>query len=231
MRNRKKRRRAARARLFRAARARAFREHPFVCWSAIVIWVSGGALLATNAILSAMRGGQTVPLMQWGSILLMGFPVVWLGGALQLGPLSPKRRSRAEFWKGTRLVLWMLAAMSVLQLALFCVALIYGAKHIAAALSQTIPAFLWDQLRSHEGLPGLLWLLGGWAAAALVMLYAAHRLKPVVRRLEGKCVRCGYMLRGLREPRCPECGTPFNPADLADDRARQESGSADHPGG
>ena len=25
----------------------------------------------------------------------------------------------------------------------------------------------------------------------------------------GVCVRCGYDLRGLPEPRCPECGTPF----------------------
>jgi hypothetical protein len=24
-----------------------------------------------------------------------------------------------------------------------------------------------------------------------------------------RCVRCGYSLRGLTEPRCPECGTPF----------------------
>lgn len=26
------------------------------------------------------------------------------------------------------------------------------------------------------------------------------------------CVRCGYLLYGLSEPRCPECGTPFDPA-------------------
>jgi hypothetical protein len=31
------------------------------------------------------------------------------------------------------------------------------------------------------------------------------------RRLERtkRCVQCGYDLRGLPEPRCPECGTPF----------------------
>lgn len=27
----------------------------------------------------------------------------------------------------------------------------------------------------------------------------------------GQCQRCGYHLRGLTEPRCPECGTPFDP--------------------
>jgi hypothetical protein len=29
----------------------------------------------------------------------------------------------------------------------------------------------------------------------------------------GICARCGYDLRGLTEPRCPECGTPFEKAD------------------
>jgi hypothetical protein len=27
-----------------------------------------------------------------------------------------------------------------------------------------------------------------------------------------ECARCGYLLYGLREPRCPECGTPFSPS-------------------
>jgi hypothetical protein len=29
----------------------------------------------------------------------------------------------------------------------------------------------------------------------------------------GNCWECGYSLRGLPTPRCPECGRPFNPAD------------------
>ena len=28
-----------------------------------------------------------------------------------------------------------------------------------------------------------------------------------------QCLTCGYLLRGLREPKCPECGQPFNPLD------------------
>jgi len=27
------------------------------------------------------------------------------------------------------------------------------------------------------------------------------------------CWECGYSLIGLSEPRCPECGTPFDPAE------------------
>jgi hypothetical protein len=30
-----------------------------------------------------------------------------------------------------------------------------------------------------------------------------------------RCLQCGYLLRGLREPRCPECGRVFAPEDPA----------------
>jgi hypothetical protein len=32
------------------------------------------------------------------------------------------------------------------------------------------------------------------------------------------CRKCGYDIRGLPEPRCPECGTPFDPKWLQKDR-------------
>jgi hypothetical protein len=32
------------------------------------------------------------------------------------------------------------------------------------------------------------------------------------RRKHGRCARCGYLLTGLTEPRCPECGTPIDSA-------------------
>lgn len=32
----------------------------------------------------------------------------------------------------------------------------------------------------------------------------------------GHCAKCGYDLRGLPVPRCPECWTPFDPAKLAE---------------
>ena len=37
------------------------------------------------------------------------------------------------------------------------------------------------------------------------------RLTSDPRVAEGRCARCGYDLQGLTEPRCPECGTPFDP--------------------
>jgi uncharacterized paraquat-inducible protein A len=36
------------------------------------------------------------------------------------------------------------------------------------------------------------------------------------RQDPGRCERCGYLLRGLPEPRCPECGTPFDRRKQAD---------------
>ena len=35
-----------------------------------------------------------------------------------------------------------------------------------------------------------------------------HRRRK--RKKLGLCVKCGYNLKGLSEPRCPECNTPFD---------------------
>jgi len=45
----------------------------------------------------------------------------------------------------------------------------------------------------------------------------------LIDRLAFRCTRCGYDLRGLREPRCPECGTEFDPAERARILARVKS--------
>ena len=43
-----------------------------------------------------------------------------------------------------------------------------------------------------------------------VLLPRNLRLRREKERREGvRCVKCGYSLRGLTEPRCPECGTEF----------------------
>ena len=46
-------------------------------------------------------------------------------------------------------------------------------------------------------------------AGSLLSLWLRQRAKRQLWRAEGKCEKCGYLLRGLTEPRCPECGTGF----------------------
>lgn len=50
-------------------------------------------------------------------------------------------------------------------------------------------------------------ILGG-LLTVIVSLFLWPRL-PVWE--PGSCTQCGYPLRGLPLPRCPECGTPFDP--------------------
>ena len=39
----------------------------------------------------------------------------------------------------------------------------------------------------------------------------------------GRCEHCGYLLRGLPEPRCPECGEPFDPLSAGVGPAQSET--------
>jgi hypothetical protein len=59
--------------------------------------------------------------------------------------------------------------------------------------------------------------LAGAAVTACLSFYAYRRfvrLRRDFRLAVGRCIRCGYTLDGLGEPRCPECGAPFNAAQL-----------------
>lgn len=52
-----------------------------------------------------------------------------------------------------------------------------------------------------------------WIPAFLSALPPGYLMLPYCRRRRrlraGLCVKCGYSLKGLSEPRCPECATPF----------------------
>jgi hypothetical protein len=54
-----------------------------------------------------------------------------------------------------------------------------------------------------------------WAAVCLVLcliVFLHNRYRPIIPA--GHCPKCGYNLFGLPEPRCPECGKPFEPQDV-----------------
>jgi hypothetical protein len=51
-----------------------------------------------------------------------------------------------------------------------------------------------------------------WGGAALLAAMEYRLCSRLLRRNDGsRCRRCGYSLTGLTEPRCPECGQPFEP--------------------
>lgn len=55
-----------------------------------------------------------------------------------------------------------------------------------------------------------------WVPLVVLLLYpglatARFLVRQRGRRKRGECLQCGYCLRGLVEPRCPECGRPFAP--------------------
>ncbi|TWT42085.1 hypothetical protein RAS1_32130 [Phycisphaerae bacterium RAS1] len=66
------------------------------------------------------------------------------------------------------------------------------------------------------------WVVAGpiWAPVALLFLWPAlsfvasvrRRLRCRKRLRAGQCLKCGYNLTGLSEPRCPECGAAIRPA-------------------
>lgn len=71
-------------------------------------------------------------------------------------------------------------------------------------------------------------LVMGIAAAIYTLLgvattRAVSRWRRVGLREPGRCERCGYLLRGLPEPRCPECGEPFDPLSAGVGPAQSET--------
>ena len=54
-----------------------------------------------------------------------------------------------------------------------------------------------------------LWLPTIVFTAASYTCYPLHLQRRRRRRKLGLCLKCGYNLRGLTEPRCPECGQEF----------------------
>jgi predicted RNase H-like HicB family nuclease len=56
-----------------------------------------------------------------------------------------------------------------------------------------------------------LTVIGAIYMAAMLPASAVAWANPPREIDPGVCVQCGYSLFGLHEPRCPECGTPFDP--------------------
>ena len=62
------------------------------------------------------------------------------------------------------------------------------------------------------GVATLLVIWGTIGGILCCAVWTRKRYWPVYE--PGCCAKCGYYLRGLPEPRCPECGTPFEPDEV-----------------
>ena len=90
--------------------------------------------------------------------------------------------------------------------------------HSAAAdplIESVWPGLRLQQARRHLSVTGSM---SGFLAviAVGIRLHSERR----TRKEGARCVKCSYLLKGLPEPRCPECGTPFDDA-VAGKRARK----------
>jgi hypothetical protein len=66
----------------------------------------------------------------------------------------------------------------------------------------------------HTELNMYIACFGPGTLLSICAVLISGRTRQRLRRLEAfppKCEKCDYLLTGLVEPRCPECGTPFEP--------------------
>lgn len=80
------------------------------------------------------------------------------------------------------------------------------------------PCFPWGYVvyffRENLPAPVFLVLFAGIGGIPLLLAWLSSRFLTRPWSPKGKCYRCGYDLRGLPEPRCPECGRKFDVAQL-----------------
>lgn len=88
--------------------------------------------------------------------------------------------------------------------------LLLGGLHAGICL------FFWGLVVALNWGPGRAHYPFLWMGTAYTILTAVPHWLVLRRRLPSadpyECTGCGYSLRCLTEPRCPECGRPFDPA-------------------
>lgn len=121
-------------------------------------------------------------------------------------------RSRARRWLCPMFVicLWLVTWFSYWLLTIDWAEIYYGLWLSELASIALLIATVGEAVvLSDQSIPRTLWQL------------LTCRIK-LADDMKGRCKACGYLLHGLPEPRCPECGQPFVPEDhpcLAPSRA------------
>ena len=75
--------------------------------------------------------------------------------------------------------------------------------------TRALPTVFSSYVRLPVSLVAVVMLIAPATAAIRgPILHRYRQRRDAYRRKRGLCVKCAYDLRGLPEPRCPECGTP-----------------------
>jgi hypothetical protein len=194
------------------------RQAPIAYTVACVLLVGGVVLaFATSAMVAPpylMAGFVGATWARWIGLTIVVGVAVWVRGqpwSRPSGPPAELRRLRQRR-EGSAIGAGFLVLYAVLV-------------GFVAVKTWRLAAMAGRKASSSGGAAGLLQMQREYsmialalAAVSLVLLIGAgvmvhlwRRTSRALRGFPGQCGNCGYNLRGLPEPRCPECGTPFTP--------------------
>lgn len=104
--------------------------------------------------------------------------------------------------------------------------LIFGSRIVFAALQASIlfgDKLIYEYLFDGVEHPHLIWFAVAVLSYAVCFSFVTDHLRKRLHTAFSRhcCSTCGYSLRGLPLPRCPECGTEFDPALLTKEDASE----------
>jgi hypothetical protein len=155
-------------------------------------WIRYGVRISAtagfvNAILFAANRLAEVEVVGVLTRNIGGWITVLFGLAYLLEVCKSFRFSRLAGWTRVCLVVYVFVVLS--SVALNC---------------GVLQAGLWEAIFEWTETIGTL------GSFALVVIILRRLVKRVRRAEQGQCLWCGYLLRGLSEMRCAECGTAFD---------------------
>ena len=166
---------------------------------------------------------SSAPGKPWVFAFIFGLGLLFINAAGALLLLIYLRRLSRWFGldKAVRLIrgLWRLLRLCVLVLLLLAaiVGLFLILKHGSgwqspAAFGADWGLSTWVLMLLIGRLPAILI----WIWVLVILSRFGKELRPIQQILGHiVCLGCGYLLKGLPEPRCPECGRPFVPVTSA----------------
>ncbi len=119
--------------------------------------------------------------------------------------LDPFKQIQAQGWGFRKALRGRVSTFTFVGIWLiFGPTVVFGVASVLANLLVAFDEVLWETT-----------LLAAWTTLCALILYLVTRGYIRTRRHKrGYCFECGYDLRELPEPRCPECGTRFDPEEV-----------------